>query len=533
MQANQSTTQSPPAMVTLTDQAPPSPRRSTISAYPTTSPHTRKNGGNGQCTHLTTTRLYTADFRCVFCMRAGSFGWVYRCTQDRELLLDEDIQNGFAEKLDKFCETLPRSTFPHKRSAAARIDKLSFLNEVSDFAMQSYTPEQLKIVLAQRADVHEQLAQPEYPDFPEAFYQNRPLPPHPNPPPGLPLPTLSPINDNGLKPWFPLPGGECQFKCCHFCRPSLKERSFLSLNGIADGDIPSTSITGFGFHLLGKRPVALVKHVKNLGLRPNPPSPSSPQDNNANQDHQPSSPSSSPSTSPKSKKARRRPLSIGLGIFAQEAAHPSASPDYTRPSTPQQPPTPTSRALPSTPTTSGPGISITGPRPTTPIVNSFEDQALASLPDSDRVNRRHSSYSPSPSPSIAGSGFGAGLSSESSRRVYTLATTTPLPPPTPTEQSSNNTLPITPVTAHVSTSFPTPTDSTIPKQAENASTSTPTPPPKKILATGLHLLADLTPMETNELIQGEFSSEPLEVKDGIAVTEESVELHVADFITQF
>lgn len=215
------------------------------------------------------------------------------------------------EKLDKFCDILPKSISPRKRSAAARVDKLSLLTEISDEAMKHYTPEHLKVLLDQRANVSnydpitpstrhppcfpsllpirsylcekhttdnnpqliDQLSQPDYPDHPESFYQNRPLPissPHPNPPPGLPIPPTSPSNDNGLKPWFPLQGGECQFKCCHYCRPSLKERSFLSLNGIANGDIPSTSIMGFGFHLMKQRPVALVEHVKNLGLRPNP-----------------------------------------------------------------------------------------------------------------------------------------------------------------------------------------------------------------------------------------------------------------------
>ena len=43
----------------------------------------------------------------------------------------------------------------------------------------------------------------------------------------------------------------------------------------------------------------------------------------------------------------------------------------------------------------------------------------------------------------------------------------------------------------------------------------------------------LTAMETGELVQGEFGSAPLEVKDGVAVMEESVELHVPDIITQF
>lgn len=83
-----------PSMALVTDQTPPSPRRFTFSTFPTILPQTRKNGGNGQCTHITTTRLYTEDFRCAQCLNLGSFGWLYRCTQDRELLLEEDIERG-------------------------------------------------------------------------------------------------------------------------------------------------------------------------------------------------------------------------------------------------------------------------------------------------------------------------------------------------------------------------------------------------------------------------------------------------------
>lgn len=48
----------------------------------------------GTCTHLTMTRLYTKDFRCASCFKEGSFGWLYRCTQDRELLLEDDYEKG-------------------------------------------------------------------------------------------------------------------------------------------------------------------------------------------------------------------------------------------------------------------------------------------------------------------------------------------------------------------------------------------------------------------------------------------------------
>ena len=67
-----------------------------------------------------------------------------------------------------------------------------------------------------------------------------------------------------------LPTHECQFKCCQRCRPSFRERSYLSLDAVVDGELPATAITGFGFHYQKERPVALVEHVRNLGLRPNP-----------------------------------------------------------------------------------------------------------------------------------------------------------------------------------------------------------------------------------------------------------------------
>jgi hypothetical protein len=45
--------------------------------------------------------------------------------------------------------------------------------------------------------------------------------------------------------------------------------------------------------------------------------------------------------------------------------------------------------------------------------------------------------------------------------------------------------------------------------------------------------APLTPMEELELNNGVFGSAPLEVHDGVAVMEESVDFRVADVVTQF
>ncbi len=51
----------------------------------------------------------------------------------------------------------------------------------------------------------------------------------------------------------------------------MQDKCYLSLDGIANGDIPATAITGFGFHVQEYRPVADVKLIRNIGLRPSPP----------------------------------------------------------------------------------------------------------------------------------------------------------------------------------------------------------------------------------------------------------------------
>ena len=75
---------------------------------------------------------------------------------------------------------------------------------------------------------------------------------------------------DATKLWVPKPNEECQFKVCHRCRHACMERSFLSLDAIANNEIPMTAVSGFGFNLLGKRPVVSRKCAINYGLRPDP-----------------------------------------------------------------------------------------------------------------------------------------------------------------------------------------------------------------------------------------------------------------------
>lgn len=115
------------------------------------------------------TRLYSSEFPCEVCYRVSSLGWLYRCTQDRELLIEEDFETDdevgmpagecpwtltidrSQEKLDQICDLFPRPSSPRKNSPAARMPKLSFLEEVSDADLKSYTPAQLAKILSQRA----------------------------------------------------------------------------------------------------------------------------------------------------------------------------------------------------------------------------------------------------------------------------------------------------------------------------------------------------------------------------------------------
>ncbi|GAW22380.1 hypothetical protein ANO14919_119170 [Xylariales sp. No.14919] len=73
-----------------------------------------------------------------------------------------------------------------------------------------------------------------------------------------------------VKPWVPREDEECQAKYCHHCRPSCEPRSYLSLDGILNGDVPPTAATGFGFHRMRTRPIVNAGIMREIGLRPVP-----------------------------------------------------------------------------------------------------------------------------------------------------------------------------------------------------------------------------------------------------------------------
>ncbi|TAQ90635.1 hypothetical protein B7494_g1043 [Chlorociboria aeruginascens] len=255
------------------------------------------------------TRLFTKEFKCIVCCKEGPMGWLYRCTQDRELLIEDDMERGYGgEKLDAICDLYPQSMSPRKGSPAARASKLAVLEEFNNRDIESYSASQLNHIITQRShvlDVAKEQALEQYCQEADQAPKNLPRS-------ISRIPSALPVK----KPWLLSKTAECQFKCCYFCRPSLDDRSYLSLNGIADGDIPPTAITGFGFHLEKRRPVGLVKDVLNLGLRvpPPPPPPRSESEYYASSEYS-SSHSSVRTPTRRPHSTRRRSSALGLGLL--------------------------------------------------------------------------------------------------------------------------------------------------------------------------------------------------------------------------
>ena len=63
---------------------------------------------------------------------------------------------------------------------------------------------------------------------------------------------------------------ECDYQICSSCRPGAADRSFLSLNAVAQGEMLPTAAAGFGFQAIGERPVIDAEVLRNIGNRPNP-----------------------------------------------------------------------------------------------------------------------------------------------------------------------------------------------------------------------------------------------------------------------
>lgn len=69
---------------------------------------------------------------------------------------------------------------------------------------------------------------------------------------------------------MPGEGQQCTHTVCQFCHGMAKDKSWVSLNGILNGNILPTVATGYAFSFAGYRPYLLADIAKKLGCPPVP-----------------------------------------------------------------------------------------------------------------------------------------------------------------------------------------------------------------------------------------------------------------------
>lgn len=146
------------------------------------------------------------------------------------------------------------------RSPAARADRLSFLDEITPEQFSNYRPDQVQKVLRQREAVHFAIAQDTLQEALETHSSMQTI---------NGRASARPSSENS-RPWLSTQEHECKYQVCPYCRPGAADRSFLSLSGVAHGAIQPTSAVGYGFHLMGERPVVDAEILKSIRCRPVP-----------------------------------------------------------------------------------------------------------------------------------------------------------------------------------------------------------------------------------------------------------------------
>ncbi|PHH51050.1 hypothetical protein CFIMG_002393RA [Ceratocystis fimbriata CBS 114723] len=232
------------------------------------------NIGRQNCTHPEMVRYWSAADLCSHCMRPGAFGWLYRCCSDRNIMIEANMDNAKHDRhiFDKTGRSMEHMIKPRSKTVLTRTRKFDVLGEISNQEYSRYSPSQLASLVGQRSEVtisfilkatHIYLHSPiekfvltrmKYMQVLEAASKDFQ---RPHISKGLLDPT----------PHIPNFATECKYKCCPNCRPSFKDHAFLPLNAIMNDEVPATAVTGFGFHLLGARPVANAKILRSIGTR--------------------------------------------------------------------------------------------------------------------------------------------------------------------------------------------------------------------------------------------------------------------------
>jgi hypothetical protein len=197
------------------------------------------------CTHIRLERVY-GHLRCPFCQKYPATGWLFQCMQDhdwpapKEVVLDELKGNkaGFSQGSPQ-----DSNLFAFMQPSTSTLSFQSF-ETVPESAKTTdnsqYTSAQVEILAAQRAHVGAVIA-----DLCRLVQEQNPKGYHRWV--GLPEPPA------------PTPYTICNWRCCHHCRPTSIERSWISLNTAIASNFTHCSLNDNN-----GRPLSHLRHVRNL-----------------------------------------------------------------------------------------------------------------------------------------------------------------------------------------------------------------------------------------------------------------------------
>lgn len=204
----------------------------------------RRQPSKPVCTHIAMSKLYGFEERCFQCYRIPSIGFIYVCEQDQVY-----------GEIPQIPQALKRLSKGDKRTLAD-LQSLGFDNSIMRAAESGfYTAAQLETLISQKLHVRsviEITKEKDKQSETSVKSDEDGKPPYGD--------TIKPRSKH--KHDFSDSSKPCDYKICHKCRPFSRDRSFISLEAVFNGEIQPPNAWEKGF-----MPVADVVTVRGLGLK--------------------------------------------------------------------------------------------------------------------------------------------------------------------------------------------------------------------------------------------------------------------------
>lgn len=256
------------------------------------------------CTHLTMERLQ-GDYHCDVCNRPSELGSVYLCIQDRKQhpTSNEGHEAGVGELDQRVSEKLtfenvrklntrhvdPPSSGSEEQTPESRMPTPELSPWIETAVREGqYTSEQVAFLQAQKQKVVDTANAAVF-SFEEERSKDHTAIQRPSDTtdsgsadtnPHAPDPTITKAHQTSLH--GPLPAAIskqpklkmfpfCEFRSCQACRPTYRDRAWLSFDTIFASEGPGSSVDLFLEDQYDSRPLASASIMRSIGLRKPPP----------------------------------------------------------------------------------------------------------------------------------------------------------------------------------------------------------------------------------------------------------------------